>query len=136
MREIQVHKFCDNHMPTEKVVATKSRVIAIDQQPPVELDMCDDCNTIFDGLAELMAKGSVLPDRRGRVRGAGKGPRKIDKDGACLEPGCDYESTDRKNLGQHMRREHGKGFRDYRELEKQAELAIRGVPTVGTSDAP
>lgn len=130
MREVQITRWCDNHSE-EKIQATVSRTVSVDDSPPVELDLCDDCDTgPFTAFLQLVGRGAVLPDRRGRVAGAKRGPKLVAVDNKCPEPDCDYQPKNavnqrhgRRVLGQHILRAHGKGFRDYREVQRKGDLS-------------
>ena len=105
MREVQIVRWCDgDHAEPEP--ATVERVVALDGDPPIVLDLCAKHDELFIELIDLLEFGSPVPttpNQQGR-RTRGEGLNTI-----C--PICGHNAKNRSALGTHMRDRHKTGLK-------------------------
>lgn len=127
MREIQVVKWCDGEH-IERQPGTVER-----REQGTLLDLCESCDGAFE--KDLMVVREWL--RRG-VPVEKADPRVQSKSGhhltefqlqetPCPEPGCDHVAVTRTSLNQHVRKIHGKKFRDYPGFSATGQHPKRGL---------
>lgn len=107
MKQVHVTAFCDGADHEERTPAIIERTVRVDRGDPVVLDLCEGCDKTFIDLLVLMERGAPpAPDhsRPSRLRGSGLST-------TC--PECGKPSKTRSALGQHTRKIHGKGLKEY-----------------------
>lgn len=107
-REVTILRWCDNEdydlHGAERAVATTEFVVTINGRGPILLDLCTPCAEMFAPVEAVMERGvpwepSMTEDPEVQSR-------------TC--PECGMVSATRTALGQHLRKIHSKGLKDYK----------------------
>lgn len=101
MKEVTVQAWCDGHHPEGRINAPNERTMTLNGGSAVVLDLCDRC---LDSLVALYEAGGHPPTNVSR------GTLPVNST-TC--PECGLVSASRSALGQHLRRAHDTGIKDY-----------------------
>lgn len=101
MKEVTVHSWCDwNHSSADgRIPAEVERIITLNGGNPVVVDLCTAHARL---LSDLVEAGSSVADQP---------VDPVVAERTC--PDCRMVCASRSALGQHTRKMHGKGLREY-----------------------
>ena len=115
-RTVIVQRWCDGEHD-EPAEATTERIIKVDDSRPMLLDLCDEHDQFVRVLEVLASHGvdasSTVPKNASAVERGRRGgrPPKEGPDVNRTCPICQFTSSTRGALGQHLKTRHGTNLR-------------------------